>query len=142
MPILEYRLTAGRHTDEQIGELLLASAKLYADVLKSPVERVRVTAQMHRPQHAVVGGRLLDDGSPAAPYFQFLVLEGRPLDECHALIAGFTELVVSLLGVDRALVRGGCWPIPPQYWGIGGTPASVLRAQEIAARAAAAGQDG
>lgn len=142
MPILEYRLTAGRHSDDQVGELLLASARLYAEVLKSPVDRVRVVAQMHQPQHAVVAGRLVSDGAPSAPYFHFLVLEGRPVEECQRLITGFTELVVSILGVDRSLVRGGCWPIPPQYWGIAGTPASVMRAQEIAARAAAAGATG
>lgn len=138
MPILEYRLTEGRHTDEQVSDLLLASARLYAQVLKSPLDRVRVIAQMHRPQHAVVGGCLLSEGGAAAPWFHFLVLEGRPQDECQALIAGFTDLLVSTLGVERAAVRGGCWPIPPALWGIGGVPASVLRAQEIAARAAAA----
>lgn len=138
MPILEYRLTAGRHSDDQIGELLLASARLYAEVLKSPLDRVRVTATLHQPQHAVVAGRLVSDGAPSAPFFHFLVLEGRPVEECQALIAGFTDLVVSILGVDRSLVRGGCWPIPPQLWGIAGTPASVMRAQEVAARAAAA----
>lgn len=140
MPILEYRLTEGRHTDDQIGELLLASARLYADVLKSPIQRVRVVALMHQPQHAVVAGKLVSDGAPPAPYFQFLVLEGRPVEESQELIAGFTDIMVNTLGVDRSVVRGGCWPIPPQYWGIGGTPASVLRAQEIAARETTIGQ--
>lgn len=134
MPILEYRLTEGRHTDQQVAELLLASARLYAEVLKSPIERVRVVAHMHKPQHAVVAGQLVSEGGPPAPYFHFLVLEGRPVEECQRLISGFTDLVVGTLGVDRSLVRGGCWPIPPQYWGIAGTPASVMRAQEIAAR--------
>jgi hypothetical protein len=32
-------------------------------------------------------------------------------------------------------VRGGCWPIPPQYWAIGGQSASLMRANEIKARA-------
>ena len=138
MPILEYRLSAGKHSDDQIGELLLASAKLYADVLKSPVDRVRVVAHMHQPQHAVVGDRLVSDGAPSAPFFHFIVLEGRPIDECQALIQGFTDLVVKILGVERTWVRGGCWPLPPQYWGIGGIPADALRAQEVAARLAAA----
>ena len=82
-----------------------------------------------------VGGKLLSQGGPAAPYFHFLVLEGRPIEQCHRLIEGFTDLVVEILRAERSLVRGGCWPIPPQYWGIGGTPASLTRVQEIAARA-------
>jgi phenylpyruvate tautomerase PptA (4-oxalocrotonate tautomerase family) len=142
MPILEYRLAEGQYTDEQVSDLLLASARLYAEVLKSPVDRVRVVALTYKPQHAVVGGKLVSEGGPSAPWFHFLVLEGRPVDECQALIGGFTDLVVSTLGVERSLVRGGCWPIPPQYWGIAGTPASVMRAREIAARADAVGQRG
>lgn len=142
MPILEYRLAEGQHTDAQVADLLLASARLYAEVLKSPLDRVRVAAFTYKPQHAVVGGQLVSEGGASAPWFHFLVLEGRPLDECQALITGFTDLVVSTLGVERSLVRGGCWPIAPQYWGIAGTPASVMRAKEIAARAEVVGQRG
>jgi phenylpyruvate tautomerase PptA (4-oxalocrotonate tautomerase family) len=137
MPILEYHLAQGQHSDAQIGALLTASSRLYADTLGSPIERVRVLATLHAPQHVAVGGQLLSEGGMVAPHFHFLVLEGRPLDQCHALIAGFTELLVQHLGVARQLVRGGCWPIPPQDWGIAGIPASATRAAEIQARAAA-----
>lgn len=141
MPILEFHLVEARYTDEQVGALLKNASRLYADVLQSPIERVRVFAQFYRPQHAAVAGRLISEGGEPAPYFHFLVLEGRPIEQCHALLAGFTDLCVDLLGADRTLVRGGCWPIPPKYWGIAGSAASVARVQEIAARAAAeAGQ--
>lgn len=138
MPILEYHLAEGRYTDEQIGDLLVASSQLYAKTLESPIERVRVFASFYRPQHVAVAGQLLSRGGPAAPYFHFLVLEGRPVEQCHRLIEGFTDLVVDILQAERGLVRGGCWPIPPQYWGIGGTPASLTRVLELAARAEAA----
>jgi 4-oxalocrotonate tautomerase len=82
-----------------------------------------------------VAGELLSDGGVEAPYFHFLVLEGRPIEQCNQLLAGFTDLVVELLKVDRSWVRGGCWPIPPQYWAIGGQSASLMRANEIKARA-------
>ena len=136
MPILEYHLTAGMHAEDKIGRLLLASSQLYAEVLDSPIERVRVLAHMHEPQHEAVAGRLQSEGGTLAPYFHFLVLEGRPFEQCQRLIAEFTDLCVDILGVDRKLVRGGCWPIPPKYWGIAGTAASVTRAQEIADRGA------
>jgi 4-oxalocrotonate tautomerase len=136
MPVLEFHLTAGAHRDDDVAELLLAASKLYADALASPIERVRVYVTMHAPQHVAVGGQLLSEGGSNAPYFHFLVLEGRPIDQCQALITGFTDLLERTLKVDRRLVRGGCWPIPPQFWGIGGTPASALRAAEIQARAA------
>lgn len=135
MPILEYHLAEGRFDDRAVGDLLVESSHFYAEVLKSPIERVRVFVHEHRPHHVAVAGRLASDGAADAPYFHFLVLEGRPLEECQRLLTGFTELVVKHLGCDRALVRGGCWPIPPRYWAIAGTPASLTRAAEIGARA-------
>lgn len=137
MPILEYHLTEGRHTDEQIAELVLASSHLYAEVLPCPIERVRVAVHLHRPQHVAIGGRLVSEGGAAAPWFHFLVLEGRPVEAGQQLLAGFTDLLVRTLGVERPQVRGGCRSIPPEHWAIGGTPASVLRATEIRARAEA-----
>lgn len=135
MPILEFHLARGSYRDEQIAALLTTSSQTYARVLKSPIERVRVFAHLHEPQHVAVAGRLVSEGGSAAPYFHFLVLEGRPLAECQALIVAFTDLCVEHLGAPRELVRGGCWPIPPQYWGIGGVPASQVRSGEITIRA-------
>jgi 4-oxalocrotonate tautomerase len=134
MPILHYHLIAGAHDDARIGELLTASSRLYAEVLRIPVERVRVYAHLYEPAHVAVAGELASRGAAPAPSFEFLVLEGRPIEDCQALLAGFTDLLVKLLGVERARVRGGCWPIPAHYWAIGGVPASEVRAAEIAAR--------
>lgn len=138
MPILEYHLAEGRYTDAQIADLLKDSSRFYAETLQSPVERVRVFAHLYNSKHVAVGGKLLSEGGTPAPYFHFLVLEGRPIEQCHALLTGFTDLVVNILKADRNFVRGGCWPIAPQYWAIAGNPASVSRVQEIAARAASA----
>ena len=135
MPVLEFHLTEGLHRDEQVEGLILEASRLYADVLESPIERVRVFVTEHKARHVAVGGKLVSEGAPSAPYFHFLVLEGRPLEQCHRLMEGFTELCETHLGADRKLVRGGCKPIPPQYWAIAGRPASGLRATEIQARA-------
>ena len=136
MPILEYHLVENQYTDAQCEQLLVASSQLYAQVLKSRLDRVRVFIHLHKPQMCATAGVVVSQGGRPAPYFHFLVLQGRPLDERHALLRGFTDLVVDILGADRALVRGGCWPIPPEDWAIGGTPASVMRAAEVQARAA------
>lgn len=138
MPILEYHLVENAYTDAQCEQLLVESSRLYAEVLKSPIERVRVFIHLHKPAMVATGGVPLNRGGKSAPYFHFLVLQGRPLEERHALLMGFTDLVVNLLGAERSLVRGGCWPIPPEDWCIGGVPASVTRAAEVQARAQAA----
>ena len=138
MPIIHFHLAADTYSEAQETALLEGATRLYCEVLKSPVERVRAYIQPYAAKHVMVAGRRVADGAADAPYFHFLVLEGRPLDERHALLTGFTDLVVDCLGVERAKVRGGCWPMPPEDWAIGGTPASVARAAEVAARAAVA----
>ena len=116
--------------------MLLESSQLYAKVLRCPMDRVRAYVQLYPQRLVAVAGELVSEGAADAPYFHFLVLEGRSLAERHALLTGFTDLLVEGLGVERSGARGGCWPIPPEDWAIGGTPASVVRAAEVAARAA------
>lgn len=135
MPILEYHLAEGAYSDAQCERLLVESSALYAEVLKAPMDRIRVFIHLHKPGMVAVAGLPLSKGGTPAPYFHFLVLEGRPLDERHRLLTGFTDLVVEILGAERSFVRGGCWPIPPENWCIGGTPASLMRAAEVKARA-------
>lgn len=109
----------------------------YAEVLGSPVERVRAFAATYRPERAAVAGELVADGAPSAPYFEFLVLAGRPLDQRHVLLAGFTDLIVQELGTPRELIRGKAIELDPDNWAIGGVPASTVRSSEIAERATA-----
>lgn len=137
MPIIHFHLAADTYSEAQEIALLEGATALYCAVLKSPVDRVRAYIQPYAARHVMVAGKRVVDGAADAPYFHFLVLEGRPLDERHALLRGFTDLLVDCLGVERAKVRGGCWPIPPEDWAIGGTPASIVRAAEVAARAGA-----
>ncbi|GAC1619628.1 MAG: hypothetical protein NVS9B10_00530 [Nevskia sp.] len=137
MPILHFHLAEGAATAAQHERLLVEASRLYADVLKSPIDRVRVFIQLYPKQLIAIAGRPSSENELQAPYFHFLVLEGRPLAERHALLRGFTDLLVEILGVDRPLVRGGCWPIAAEDWAIAGTPASAMRAAELQARAAA-----
>ena len=135
MPILTIHLGEGHYSDAQCEKLLRETSRLYAEVLKSPIERVRVFIQLHQPSHIAIGGVPSSQNNTKAPYFHFLVLKGRSLEERHELLRGFTDIIVEVLQVDRSLVRGGCWPIPPEDWAIGGQPASIKRADEVEARA-------
>ncbi len=142
VPVLQYMLVEGQQSDAQIAELLLASSRLFAEVLESPIDRVRVSVQLCQPQHIAIGVKLVTEGVPSPPYFEFVVLEGRPMSHRHRLLEGFTDLLVATLGADRSRIRGSCWAVDPAQWSIGGTLASVLRAKEISARAAASAAAG
>lgn len=135
MPVIQFHIVEYRYTKPQLERLLLESSKLYAEVLKSPIERVRAFVTLHQPALFAVAGKLVSSGQTDAPYFSFIVLEGRSLEERHRLHAGFTDLIVEILGADRDSVRGGCTPVHPENWSIAGTPASVAREAEIRARA-------
>ncbi len=136
MPIVKYYLVEGRHSDQAISELLTRSCALFAEVLESPIDRVRAFAHEFRPQAVCAGGVMVSDGADEAPYFRFMLLAGRPVEQRQRLLTGFTDLLVEVLGVERSRVRGGMWLVDPENWAIGGTPASELRRAEIEARAA------
>ncbi|MDD2670668.1 tautomerase family protein, partial [Zoogloea sp.] len=127
MPVVNFHLVEGLTTPEQDERLLLGACRLYADVLRAPMERVRAFITLHRASQFAVAGELVAHNGLHAPYFDFIVLDGRPLDERQRLLAGFTDLLVDTLGVRRDLVRGSCRRIEPQDWAIGGEPASALR---------------
>ncbi|MGB4063785.1 MAG: tautomerase family protein [Azonexus sp.] len=134
MPILNFHLVQGQHAAVQIETLLLKASALFAEVLACPIDRVRVFVTEHPPQHACIGGQLVNRRAQVAPYFSFIVLEGRSQADRQRLLAGFTDLVVDILGAPRANVRGGIVPVAPSDWSIGGSLASELRQAEIEAR--------
>lgn len=138
MPILNFHLVQGQHEAAKVETLLLKASALFAEVLACPIDRVRVFATEHAPQHFCIGGKLVSQHEQVAPYFSFIVLEGRSQADRQRLLSGFTDLVVDILGAPRANVRGGIVPVAPSDWSIGGVLASELRLAEIEARRLAA----
>ncbi|WP_424191858.1 tautomerase family protein [Ampullimonas aquatilis] len=138
MPVVNFHLIEGMTSFDQDEKLLVGACRLYAEVLRSPMERVRAFITSHRSEQFAVSGGLVVNNNLHAPYFEFIVLDGRPVEERHRLLAGFTDLLVEILGVRRELVRGSCRRIEPQDWAIGGEPASILRKDEVEERAKAA----
>jgi phenylpyruvate tautomerase PptA (4-oxalocrotonate tautomerase family) len=131
VPVLEVHLVEGDHAPAAVARLLEAASRRYAEVLESPLERIRAYATLHPREHWAVGG--VTGGAPA-PYFTAIVLEGRPVEQRHRLLAELTDLLVDVLGVTRSRVRGRLIQVPPDDWAIGGVPASGARRDEIAAR--------
>lgn len=138
MPILNFHLVQGQHEAAQIESLLLKSSAFFAEILACPIDRVRVSVTEHAPQHMCIGGKLVSHEKQLAPYFSFIVLEGRSPQDRQRLLAGFTDLLVEILGAPREKVRGGIMPVAPADWSIGGQLASDLRQAEIEARRLAA----
>ncbi len=134
MPVLNIHLVQDRFDDATVQRLLLRCSEAFAAGLNCPVDRVRVFVTEHRPDFYCVGGKFVSDGAAAAPYFSFMVLEGRSLEDRQNLLRTFTDLIVETLDVPRESVRGGVVPMPAENWSAGGVPASILRQREIEER--------
>ncbi|MFC9555673.1 tautomerase family protein [Rhodococcus sp. NPDC056960] len=135
MPVAHFHLVDGAYTAEQHRTLLTEASRCYAEVLDSPIERVRTFIVRYTPGDVAVAGAVVADGAPPAPYFTAIVLAGRPASQREELAARFTDLVVDVLGEDRALVRGQIVEVDPVNWAIAGNSAAATRAGEISARA-------
>lgn len=61
------------------------------------------------------------------PFVQVTLLEGRTVEQKHALMARITDAVEETLGGDRQRVRVALYEVSADEWGIGGVPMSVLR---------------
>jgi len=140
MPIVNFHLVADRYVDAAIGRLLTDATHFYVETLypsvsPAPLDRVRAFVSLVQPQHWATSGVLVSDGGEPAPYFTCLALSGRPEEQLHRLMAGFTNLLVKHLGCAPGLVRGQVISIDPVHWSIGGKPASEVRINEVGLRA-------
>jgi 4-oxalocrotonate tautomerase family enzyme len=121
-------------TDAQERRLHEEGSRRYASVLGSPLDRVRLFVHHLPPTGVSVGGETVAETGRHSPYFTALILRGRPVAQRHELLRELTDLVVEILGAGRGLVRGLITEVDPDGWGVGGVPASVVRARETAAR--------
>jgi 4-oxalocrotonate tautomerase len=61
------------------------------------------------------------------PFIQVTMLEGRSVEQKHALIRQLTEATAEILGGDPQRIRVALYEVSSDDWGIGGVPVSVLR---------------
>ncbi|MBI1351495.1 MAG: 4-oxalocrotonate tautomerase [Actinomycetales bacterium] len=61
------------------------------------------------------------------PFIQITMMEGRTVEQKHALIKGLTDATAEALGGDPERIRVAIYEVSTDDWGIGGVPVSVLR---------------
>jgi 4-oxalocrotonate tautomerase len=71
------------------------------------------------------------------PLVRIDIMEGRSPEKIRELHERVAALVAEILDAPIDRVRTYITQFPPHAWGIGGVPADVARATEIAARAGA-----
>lgn len=61
------------------------------------------------------------------PFIQVTMMEGRTVEQKHALIKGLTDATAAALGGDPQRIRVALYEVSTDEWGIGGEPVSKLR---------------
>jgi 4-oxalocrotonate tautomerase family enzyme len=135
MPLIQIDLMEGHSADIQ-RELIERCTALYAEIVVAPIERFRATIMEFPPGHWGLGGVVGPE--KVSPLIRISLMEGRPIELVHRLLAEMSALVADILSIPIENTRALITEIPVTHWGIGGVPASAARATEIAARAAAA----
>ena len=115
-------------------ELLRRTAELFAEIIESPVDRIRTQVHELPAASFAVGGVPIAESHEQAPFITLDLFRGRPVEQHTALIERVSRLVADLVGAPIERVRLRINEVDPGCWGIGGVAASQLRKPEIDAR--------
>lgn len=143
MPVANINLLRG-HPREVLRQIVVETCEVMARVLGAPKDRLIVWITENDPEIWAIGGvpaaEALAEGDRRAleiPFVQMVLMEGRPKEQLHAVMAGITDVVSRATGIDIGRIRVHVASAQPDTWSIGGVPAAVARAAELAARAQA-----
>lgn len=140
MPVANLHVLAG-HPRESLKAWVREASLAIAGILDAPMERLEVWITEVDPDLWGICGVPASEvlasqprRQSEMPFIRMVLLEGRSVEQHHRLIAELTAITARLLDVDPERIRLHIEQTQPDRWGIGGIPASVRRAAEIAAR--------
>jgi len=140
MPVANLQVLAG-HPRENLKNWVREASRAVADILEAPVDRLEIWVTEVDPDLWGICGVPASEvlatqprRQSEMPFIRMVLLEGRSTAQHHRLIAELAAITARLLDVDQERIRMHIEQTHPDRWGIGGIPASVRRAAEIAAR--------
>ena len=145
MPVANIHVLAG-HPRPVLKQLLREASAAFAAAIDAPPDRLQVWITEVDPELYAIAGEPADEvlargvprGQAEIPLIRMALMEGRPVEMLHRVMAEMSTVVAKNLGGDPKRVRVMIDPVHPDRWAIGGVPASVARAAELAARKAPA----
>lgn len=140
MPVANIHVLAG-HPRPLLKQLVREASATLARVIESPIDRLQVWITEVDPELYAIAGQPADEvlaHTPRAeveiPLIRMVLMEGRPVEMLHRVMAEMSAVTARVLGGDPKRVRVQIDLVTPDRWAIGGVPASVARAAELAAR--------
>jgi len=140
MPVANIHVLAG-HPRPVLKQLLREASATFARVIEAPPDRLQVWITEVDPELYAIAGEPADEvlehtprGQAEIPLIRMALMEGRPVEMLHRVMAEMSAVVARNLGGDPKRVRVQIDHVNADRWAIGGVPASVARAAELAAR--------
>ncbi|MEZ5840559.1 MAG: tautomerase family protein [Hyphomicrobiales bacterium] len=141
MPVAHINVLKG-HPREALRQVIVEVSDAMSRILEAPKDRLEVWITEIDPDLWGIAGEPASEvlareprASVEMPFVQMVLMQGRPKQQLHDVMAAITEILGRVLATDPSRIRVHIAPADPDGWGIGGVPASVLRAAEIRARA-------
>jgi 4-oxalocrotonate tautomerase family enzyme len=142
MPVAHLNVLKG-HPKQNLQAWVRDASEAMHRVLEAPTDRLEVWVTEADPDLWGFAGepasealKRLPRDQVEIPFIQMVLMQGRSTEQYSRIIAELTAITARHLNSDGSRVRIHIADAYPDRWGIGGVPASVKRAAELAARQA------
>lgn len=143
MPVANLHVLQG-HPREKLKQWIRDASEAMCRVLEAPADRLEVWVTEIDPDLWGISGEPASEAfahtsrnAAEMPFIKMVLMQGRPAQQYHRIIAELTAITERLLNIDGSKVRVYIADAHPDRWGIGGVPASVKRAKELETRSSA-----
>lgn len=140
MPVANLHVLAG-HPRESLKNWIRETSRAMSEILAAPMDRLEVWVTEIDPDLWGISGDPASEvlaytprHDAEMPLIKMILMEGRTVEQLHRVIADLTAITARLMDVDAERIRVHIEHAHPDRWGIGGVPASIRRAAELAAR--------
>lgn len=140
MPVANLHVLTG-HPRENLKSWIRETSHALSEILAAPMDRLEVWVTEIDPDLWGISGEPASEvlahtlrHEAEMPFIRMILMEGRTVEQLHRVIAELTAITARLMEVDAERVRVHIEHAHPDRWGIGGIPASIRRAAELAAR--------
>lgn len=140
MPVANLHVLAG-HPRENLKQWVRETSNALSEILAAPMDRLEVWVTEIDPDLWGIGGipasEVLQQTArhdAEMPFIRIVLMEGRTVEQLHRVIAELNAITARLLNVAPDRIRIYIAHAHPDRWGIGGVPASIRRATELATR--------
>ncbi|HLO63357.1 MAG TPA: tautomerase family protein, partial [Azonexus sp.] len=138
MPVANLHVLAGRPR-EHLKSWIRETSQALSDILAAPKDRLEVWVTEIDPELWGISGNPASEvlahtprREAEMPFIKMILMEGRPVEQLHRVIAELTAITARLLDANAERIRVHIEHAHPDRWGIGGVPASIRRATELA----------